>query len=145
MELSESMNTPAPLIRDALIAAIQGADTGIPIDQIRASYDVSGEPRGPASVIVSCADLGGHNGMRQRILVDCKATVTVMTHMDEDLAGTLSDDILNAIIPVIQSIDPVMDGWKVRHVTPWQSSDPTTDGAFRIVELSTTLYTQKLN
>ena len=139
------MNSPAPLIRDALIAAIQGASTGLPADQIRAAYDVSGDPRGAASVIVSCADLGGHNGMRPRILVDCKATVTVMTHLDEDLTGALSDSILNAIIPVIQAFSPTLDGWAIRHVTPWQTAEPTSDGAFRIVAAEATIFTQSIN
>ncbi len=134
--------SPAPLIRDALIAAIRDANTGLDSDQVRAAFDVSGEPRGTASVIVSCADQGGHAGMRERILVDCRATVSVMTHLDEDLAGTLSDEILNAIIPVIQSLTPSIEGWAVRHVTPWQASEPTSDGAFRITELTANYYTQ---
>ena len=142
--MADRANSPATLIRDALVAAIKAAGTGLPADQIRPAYDVSGEPRGEASVIVSCADLGGHAGRQDRILVDCRATVSILTHLDEDMTGGLADSILNAVIPAITGLNRSLDGWAIRYISPWTTEEPTTDGSFRRLQTTATMFTQRL-
>ena len=140
----QNNNTPAIPIRDALITAIRAAGTGLPANQIRAAMDVSDVPRGPAALVVSCADLGGHNGMRTRILVDVRATITIATHLDEDQDGSLSDSIINAVIPVLYQFNPELQGWAIRHITPWETSEPFADGSFRQTSIVSTMFTQSI-
>jgi hypothetical protein len=72
--------------------AILGAAT-----QIRPTLDTSGTPAGISALIVRARDLGGHEGMSSRRLVDVEIRVTVRTHLDEDQDREVHDATMHVI------------------------------------------------
>ena len=144
--------SPAIEIRDAILSMLtaSGGLSELPSGSIRAKLDVSGVPRGPASVIASARDLGNHSGIPGRILVDVEGIVEIMTHLDEDMSGTLLDSLLSGAMEALGSATATsytLTGWKVGYPGRWVSDEPyvDSDGAFRVCRLSATLFLQKSN
>ena len=64
---------PARQVQQALINEMRlRPPCGIDPSQIRAKLDTSGEMKGFSGITVSVSDLGGHDGLPGRILVDVK-------------------------------------------------------------------------
>lgn len=147
---------PARQIQTALIGEMRlRPPCGIDPQQIRAKLDTSGELKGFCGITVSVSDLGGHDGMPGRILVDVKVRVMVWTHVDEDMDGSLCDDLASDVRRLLPTLNdngddwtlPPLDGWAVRFPGIVQTGEPelSDDGAFRVKELSTTMFLQNTN
>jgi hypothetical protein len=137
------MSSPAVQIKNALIDYLRNVAGNftlpIPAEQIRGILDISGTPKDAYGIIVNCADLGDHFGNTGRVLVDCKPTICVYTHLDEDKDGTLLDSLAGDVLESVLGIMYSLDGWRVCWRGNWQTSGLTIDGAYRQVELSATL------
>jgi len=151
-EPAATATCPAIEVRDAILSMLAAADSlsDLPDGSIRAKLDVSGVPRGPASVIVSARDLGNHNGIPGRILVDVQAIVQIMTHLDEDQDGALADSLMSAAMAALGGATAAsysLNGWEVGYPGQWASDEPhiDSDGVFRVCRLSATLFLQKTN
>lgn len=113
--------------------------------QIRSTLDTSGSPAGISAVVVRARDLGGHQGLSSRVLVDVELTVTVRTHLDEDPDRTAHDAAVAAAQAALPSgWAPALTGWVVRHVRAWEVSDARVDesGVFRDTDLARTVLVQ---
>lgn len=125
---------------------------GIDPQQIRAKLDTSGELKGFCGITVSVSDLGGHNGLPGRVLIDVRVRVTIWTHVDEDHDGSLCDNLSSEarkLLPMLNENGndwtlPPLDGWAVRFPGVIQTGEPelSDDGAYRVKELSTTMFLQ---
>lgn len=151
-EPAATATCPAIEVRDAILSMLAAAGdlSDLPAGSIRAKLDVSGVPRGPASVIVSARDLGNHAGIPGRILVDVQAIVQIMTHLDEDMSGALADSLMSAAMAALGGATAAsysLNGWKVGYPGQWASDEPyiDSDGVFRVCRLSATLFLQKTN
>lgn len=150
-----NQDDPARQIQQALITEMRlRPPCGIDPQQIRAKLDTSGELKGFSGITVSVSDLGGHDGLPGRILVDVKVRVTIWTHVDEDMDGSLCDDLASdarRLMPTLNDtgedwILPPLDGWAVRFPGTIAVGEPelSDDGAYRIKEITTTMYLQNL-
>ena len=147
---------PARQVQQALINEMRlRPPCGIDPSQIRAKLDTSGEMKGFSGITVSVSDLGGHDGLPGRILVDVKVRVMVWTHVDEDKDGSLCDDLASETMRLMPTLNdnnddwilPPLDGWAVRFPGNIQTDEPelSADGAYRVKEISTTMFLQNLN
>jgi hypothetical protein len=71
--------------------------------------------------------------------VDIQPRITVFSHLDEDVDGSLCDSLASDTLEIMQSIAYQLDGWYVAWNGNWQIADTTMDGAFRTVVLTATL------
>ena len=139
--------TPAAQVRDAIVSILQAAISDLPQSQIRGKLDVDGDaPLGTAAIIVSASDKAGHNGMATRVLIDIEATVSILTHLDEDPHGTMNDDLEAQAMAAVTTIPrgTALDGWTIRYEGNWQSQDPAiVNDSFRARDITATLYLQQ--
>ncbi len=137
------MIAPATQIKNAIVAHLRGAVNSytlpIPETQIRGILDLSGTPRDIYGITVSTEDLGDHAGNTGRILVDVKATITIFSHLDEDVDGSLCDSLTSDTLQIMQSITYKLDDWVVYWNGNWQVTDTVMDNSFRQNVLSTTI------
>lgn len=135
------MIAPATQIKNAIVAHLRGAVNSytlpIPETQIRGILDLSGTPKDVYGITVSTEDLGDHAGNTGRILVDVKATITVFSHLDEDVDGSLCDSLTSDTLQIMQSITYKLDDWVVYWNGNWQVTDTVMDNSFRQNVLST--------
>lgn len=137
------MIAPATQVKNAIVAHLRGAVNSytlpIPETQIRGILDLSGTPKDIYGITVSTEDLGDHAGNTGRILVDVKATITVFSHLDEDVDGSLCDSLASDTLQIMQSITYKLDDWVVYWNGNWQVTDTVMDNSFRQNVLSTTI------
>lgn len=135
------MIAPATQIKNAIVAHLRGAVNSytlpIPETQIRGILDLSGTPKDVYGITVNVEDLGDHAGNTGRILVDVKATITVFSHLDEDVDGSLCDSLTSDTLQIMQSITYKLDDWVVYWNGNWQVTDTVMDNSFRQNVLST--------
>ena len=138
---------PATQVRDYLISLLQAASLDIDASSIRAKLDVSGSaPATPEMVIVTASDKGGHNGLATRVLIDIEATVSILTHLDEDETGSANDALEAQIMPALAAIPrgTALNGWTIRFEGNWQSQDPAiVNDSFRARDITATLFLQQ--
>lgn len=134
---------PAVQIKEAIVAHLRGMigsySLPIPETQIRGLLDLSGTPKDVYGITVSAEDLGDHAGNTGRILVDIKPTITVFSHLDDDLDGALCDALVSDTLTIMQSIQYHLDGWHVYWTGNWSVADTAMDASFRQVVLSTSI------
>ena len=134
---------PAVQIRDAIVRHLRGMIGAyalpIPETQIRGTLDLSGTPKEAYGITVSAEDMGDHAGNTGRVLVDIQPRITVFSHLDEDVDGTLCDSLASDTLEIMQSITYALDGWYVAWRGNWSITETTVDNAFRQVVLSATL------
>jgi hypothetical protein len=139
----EERMSPAVQIRDAIVRHLRGMigayQLPIPETQIRGTLDLSGTPKEAYGITVSAEDMGDHAGNTGRVLVDIQPRITVFSHLDEDVDGSLCDSLASDTLEIMQSIAYQLDGWYVAWNGNWQIADTTMDGAFRTVVLTATL------
>lgn len=136
--------TPADQITACIVTSLRESDCAsiLPEGQIRSKLDVSGAPVGFMGLVVTAADIGGHNGIPGRILIDVTATVQAFTHLDEDMDGTEMARLSSAVMDALQNIDYNLDGWTVRFPGDWTATEPSVEDAFRRVDFTATLFLQ---
>ena len=125
---------------DSGLVAALGAAT-----QIRPTLDTAGTPAGISALIVRARDLGGHEGMSSRKLVDVEIRVTVRTHIDEDQDRAVHDDLVSTVLGIAgQAWTPALSGWIVRHCSSADSTDVEADagGVFRDTDVVQRLLVQ---
>lgn len=137
------MIAPAVQIRDAIVRHLRGMIGSyalpIPETQIRGTLDLSGTPKEAYGITVSAEDMGDHAGNTGRVLVDIQPRITVFSHLDEDVDGTLCDSLASDTLEIMQSITYALDGWYVAWRGNWSITETTMDNAFRQTVLSATL------
>ena len=87
---------PATQLREHIIRYLDFNQPEMPLleGKVRKLWDVSGDlPQGDTGIVVSCEDLGGHNGMPGRELVDVRVNIRIFTNLDEDDTGVLLDNL----------------------------------------------------
>ena len=138
--------SPAVQLRRALVQYLRDTvpfTTNVQEGQIRGQFDVAGEITQGAGCFVSAVDLGGHNGLPGRILVDVELTATAWTHLNEDGNGLECDVIASAIQAALSDgFNPPLDGWAIRHIQSWTAGEITTQESFRMCEVKTTVFLQ---
>ena len=139
---------PAIQIKEQIVAHLQtfagsASDSGFSIDvssdQIRGILDLSGAPKGLFGITVSAEDQGDWAGNTGRILVSIKPSITVFTHLDEDLDGAVCDSLVSDVLTIMQSMVYNLEGWNVAWNGNWQITDTAMDNSFRQVVLSAVL------
>lgn len=137
------MIAPATQIKNAIVAHLRGAVNSytlpIPETQIRGILDLSGTPKDVYGITVSTEDLGDHAGNTGRILVDIKATITVFSHLDEDVDGSLCDSLTSDTLDIMQGITYNLDGWVSYWNGNWSVTDTMMDNSFRQNVLTATI------
>lgn len=137
------MIAPAVQIRDAIVRHLRGMigsySLPIPETQIRGILDLTGTPKEAYGITISAEDLGDHAGNTGRVLVDIQPRITVFSHLDEDVDGTLCDSLASDTLEIMQSITYALDGWYVAWRGNWSITETTMDNAFRQTVLSATL------
>lgn len=144
---------PASQIQQALVNEMRlRPPQDIDPQQIRTSLDMSGQLKGFMGITVSASDLGGHEGLPGRILIDVKVSVTAWTHIDEDADGSICDALASDIRQLMPTLNdsnddwtlPPLDGWAVRFPGIIQASESmlSPDGVYRVKEITATMYLQ---
>ncbi len=140
-------DSPAIQLREHVINYLNNNQPETPLvtGKVRALWDVSGDlPKGDTGIVVSCEDLGGHNGMPGRLLVDVKVNVRVFTNMDEDDTGILLDNLESETMRLLAAMPaPDLKDWIVRFQGSWRASEPMNpQGSMRCQILTTTMFLQ---
>lgn len=134
---------PATQIKNAIVAHLQGMvgsyTLPIPSTQIRGILDLSGTPKDAYGITVSAVDEGDWNGAHERILIRITPTITVFTHLDEDIDGSLADSLVTDTLSIMQSIQYDLDGYYVASKGNWSVTDTQMDASFRQITLSAVL------
>jgi hypothetical protein len=100
---------------------------------------LSGTPKGLYGIVIAAEDMGDHAGNSGRILVDIRPSITVFSHLEEDLDGQQCDTLTSDILRIMQEIQYELDGWQVAWNGNWQISSTQMSDSFRQVTLSATL------
>jgi hypothetical protein len=134
---------PATQIKNAIVAHLQGMvgsyTLPIPSTQIRGILDLSGTPKDAYGITVSAVDEGDWNGAHERILIRITPTITVFTHLDEDIDGSLADSLVTDTLSIMQSIQYDLDGYYVASKGNWSVTDTQMEASFRQITLSAVL------
>lgn len=141
--MGEQMKAPAIQIKEAIVAHLQGMvgdyTHPIPTTQIRGILDLSGTPKDAYGITVNATDEGDWTGAHERILIRIVPTITVFTHLDEDMDGSLADSLVTDTLSIMQSIEYQLDGYVVASKGNWSVTDTQMDNSFRQVVLSAVL------
>lgn len=140
-------NSPATQLREHIIDYLNKNQPELPLleGKVRALFDVSGDkPMGDTGIVVSCEDLGGHNGLPGRLLVDVRVNVRVFTQMDEDDTGVMLDNLESDTMNLLAAMpDPDLKDWIVRFQGSWTASEPANPrDNMRAQVLSTVMFLQ---
>jgi hypothetical protein len=134
---------PAIQIRDAITAHLRGRaqDFSLPVlpDQVRGTLDLSGTPKGLYGIVIAAEDMGDHAGNSGRILVDIRPSITVFSHLEEDLDGQQCDTLTSDILRIMQEITYDLDGWAVAWNGNWQVANTQMGDSFRQNTLTATI------
>lgn len=142
------MKAPAIQIKEQIVehlkshagsASESGFSIDVPEDQIRGILDLSGAPKGLFGITVSAEDQGDWAGNTGRILVSIKPSITIFTHLDEDLDGALCDSLVSDVLTIMQSMVYDLEGWNVAWNGNWQVTDTAMDTSFRQAVLTAVL------
>ena len=137
------MKAPAIQIKEAIVAHLQGMvgdyTHPIPTTQIRGILDLSGTPKDAYGITINATDEGDWTGAHERILIRIVPTITVFTHLDEDMDGSLADSLVTDTLSIMQSIEYQLDGYQVASKGNWSVTDTQMDSSFRQVVLSAVL------
>ena len=146
--MGRQMIAPATQIKNAIVAHLRGAVNSytlpIPETQIRGILDLSGTPKDVYGITVNVEDEGDWAGNTGRILVRIKPTITIFSHLDEDVDGSLCDSLTSDTLQIMQSITYNLDGWIVSWNGNWQVTDTVMDNSFRQNVLTTILQINKI-
>ena len=134
---------PATQIRNAIVDHLRAEAQSFSLpalpEQIRGKLDVSGAPKGAWGIVVSAADLGDHGGNTGRVLVDIQPKITVFSHLEEDVDGSICDAISADVLELIQGIQYSLEGWYVAWNGNWTITEVTMTDSFRQVTLISTI------
>ena len=134
---------PAIQIRDAITAYLRGRaqEFSLPVlpDQVRGTLDLSGTPKGLYGIVIAAEDMGDHAGNTGRVLVDIRPSITVFSHLEEDMDGAQCDTLATDALDIMQSIAYQLEGWQVAWNGNWAVSGTTMSDSFRQVTLSATI------
>ena len=134
MSCEKPMN-PAIQIRQCIVEYLKARsqDFSLPVlpENIRGTLDISGAPKGAWGIIVSAEDMGDHAGNTGRVLVDIRPRITIYSHLEEDLDGTLCDRVASDVMTIMQSIEYEMQGWMVAWNGNWTLADSSMSDSFR--------------
>jgi hypothetical protein len=137
------MKAPAVQIRDAITDHLrtraQEFTLQVAPEQIRGILDLSGSPRGVYGIVVSAEDLGDHAGNTGRVLVDIRPSITVFSHLEEDMDGSTCDTLATDALDIMQSIAYQLEGWQVAWNGNWTMSGTTMNDSYRQVTLAATI------
>ncbi|MBO4513519.1 MAG: hypothetical protein J5746_12215 [Victivallales bacterium] len=137
------MTAPAIQIREAITAHLRSRaqQFTLPVtpDQIRGTLDLSGTPRGFYGIVIAAEDLGDHAGNTGRVLVDIRPSITVFSHLEEDLDGQTCDTLTTDILNLMQSITYTLNGWQVAWRGNWTITDTAINDSFRQNILTATI------
>ena len=138
-------DSPAIQLREHIIHYLSINQPEMPFvsGKVRAVWDVSeGTHVGDESIIVSCEDLGGHNGLPGRTLVDVKVNVRVLTNMDKDDTGVQLDNLESDTMKLLANMpDPDLKDWTVNFQGIWMVSEPANPrDNMRVQVLSTIMF-----
>lgn len=137
------MTAPAIQIRDAITAHLRtkAADFNLQVqpDQIRGTLDLSGTPKGLYGIVIAAEDMGDHAGNTGRVLVDIKPTITVFSHLEEDIDGQQCDTLTTDILAAMQGITYNLEGWAVAWNGNWQVTSTSINQSFRQNVLTATI------
>ena len=142
--------SPATQLREHIIHYLNVNQPEMPLlaGKVRKLWDVSGDmPQGNTGIVVSCEDLGGHNGMPGRLLVDVRVNIRIFTNLDEDDTGVLLDNLESETMRLLAGMqDPDLKDWIVRFQGSWTITEPTNPrDNMRCQVISTTMFLQSKN
>lgn len=119
---------PATQLREHIIRYLDFNQPEMPLleGKVRKLWDVSGDlPQGDTGIVVSCEDLGGHNGMPGRELVDVRVNIRIFTNLDEDDTGVLLDNLESETMRLLAAMpDPDLKDWIVDFQGSWTVTEP---------------------
>lgn len=112
--------------------------------QIRPESDTADPPIGAFAITVGVQDKGAHLGIPGRVLVDVDATVELRASVTDDPDLTATRAISQAVFAAIEGIanDTQMEGWTIRHHSPWIQSPLGIGDLYRYATFSTTFLLQ---
>lgn len=137
------MKAPAEQVKEAIVKHLQSQAMAfsLPVvpDQIRGMLDLSGIPKGVYGITVSAQDNGDWAGNTGRVLISIQPSIMVFSHLEEDLDGTICQQVITDVLSIMQSITYSLDGWQVAWNGNWTVSETTMTDSFRQTTLSATL------
>ncbi len=112
--------------------------------QVRAALDMEGESKDTVGATVSASLIGPHDGTHA-VLSDVSLSVSCWTHLDEDADGSQLDSLAADAADIIATGDIAPDGWRQTcRPEPVAISEASTDGSFRVRQITATIYLQEL-
>ena len=137
------MKAPAEQVKEAIVKHLQSQAMAfsLPVvpDQIRGMLDLSGTPKGVYGITVSAEDGGDWAGNTGRVLISIKPSIIVFSHLEEDLDGTICQQVITDVLSIMQGIKYSLEGWQVAWNGNWTVSETTMTDSFRQTTLSATL------